>query len=223
MPPYFAQYLTQNVQNIEEMSNFDKNYNNNIFNNLMNNQFSSEIKRTLTQKQVHNFINIPFMQGNNNMQNKEAYSSLEMRRKSQGFIPIYNYNVYNTNYNTINNFKNMFYLNRGYSGGLDNISDEQQNIHNDNININNEKKDIPYIINDFNDSLQKKRNSLYLPTKPLYSPIIKIKTNFPYPQNNINLFSLSSKNIAKNKKQFNNNLQGKNNYNILYIFAKYQQ
>lgn len=144
MPPYFAQYLTQNVQNVQnikEMSNFDKNYNNNIFNNLMNNQYSSEIRRTLTEKQVNNFINIPFIQGNNNMQNnKETFSNYEMRRKSQGFIPMYNYNAYNQNYNAINNFKNIFYLNRGYNGGLDNMQNEKQNIHNDNIKINNEKK-----------------------------------------------------------------------------------
>ena len=220
MPPYFAQYLTQNVQNVQnikEMPNFDKNYNNNIFNNLMNNQYSSEIRRTLTEKQVNNFINIPFMQGNNNMQNnKETFSNYEMRRKSQGFIPMYNYNAYNQNYNAINNFKNIFYLNRGYNGGLDNMQNEKQNIHNDNIKINNEKKDIPFINNDFNENFQKKRNSLALPSKPIYSPIIK--TNYLYPPNNINLFSLSSKNIVKNKKQFNNNIQSNNNYSILYIF-----
>ena len=220
MPPYFAQYLTQNVQNvhnIEEMPNFDKNYNNNIFNNLMNNQYSSEIRRTQTEKQVSNFINIPFMQGNNNMQNnKETFSNFEMRRKSQGFIPMYNYNAYNQNYNAINNFKNIFYLNRGYNSGLDKIPNEKQNIHNDNIKINNEKKDIPFIINDINESFQKKRNSLALPSKPMYSPIIK--TNYLYPPNNENLFSLSSKNIVKNKKQINNNMQSNNNYSILYIF-----
>ena len=220
MPPYFAQYLSHNVQNvynIEEMSNFDKNYNNNIFNNLMNNQYSSEIRRTLTEKQVNNLINIPFMQGNNNILNsKETFSNYEMKRKSQGFIPMYNYNAYNHNYNAINNFKNIFYLNRGYNSGLDSISNEKQNIHNDNIKINNEKKDIPFINNDFNESFQKKRNSLALPSKPIYSPIIK--TNFLYPPNNVNLFSLSSKNIVKNKKQFNNNIQNNNNYSILYIF-----
>ena len=92
MPPYFAQYLSANYQNIEEIPNLEKN-NSNIFNNLINNQFSSEIRRTHTEKQNKNFNNILFGFGNN-IQNNQESINYGMRRNSTSFIPIYNYNAY---------------------------------------------------------------------------------------------------------------------------------
>ena len=64
---------------------------------------------------------------------------------------------------------------------------------------------------------KKKKNSFILSSKPVYSPKSQIKSNYPFPSNNINLFSLSSKNISKNKRYSNNNIPN-NNYKILYIF-----
>ena len=216
MPPYFAQYLSANYQNIEEIPNLEKN-NSNIFNNLINNQFSSEIRRTHTEKQNKNFNNILFGFGNN-IQNNQESINYGMRRNSTSFIPIYNYNAYNTNFNVINNLNNFYYINNGYNAGMESITNENQKYVNDNININNkEKEDFPVIINEYQENFQKKKNSFILSSKPVYSPKSQIKSNYPFPSNNINLFSLSSKNISKNKRYSNNNIPN-NNYKILYIF-----
>ena len=222
MPPNFAKYLSLNYSK-EDISNLEKN-NNSLLNNIMNNQFSSDIRRTHTEKQIKNFIN-PFF---SHFKNQEQIANLENRRRSQGFVPFYYYNGFNPNFNSINNFNNMLYLNNGYMGGglaQEGFLGDNQNDLNENINlINNfEKREFPVIINEFPESFRKKSNSLALKAKPLNNQINQIN---PYSYNNNNLFSLSSKNNIKNQRHINNNIINNNmnnnninnNYNILFFF-----
>jgi hypothetical protein len=85
--------------------------------------------------------------------------------------------------------------------------------------INNiDIKDFPPIINEFPENFRKKSNSLALKTNPFFNQVNQIKTNNPYPGNNINLFSSGSKNNSKRQQRILNNNIFNNNYNILYIF-----
>ena len=208
MPPYFAQYLSLNYQN-GEVPNLDNN--NNVINNIINNQFNTGIRRTHTEKQNKNFINAFFGQINNFKNNQEKIPNFENRRSSHGFMPIYN-NLYYPNYNAINNFNNMLYLNKTYNAsGSDGSMGDNQNCQ------NLEKNDFPPIINEFPENFRKKSNSLKI--NPMYNQINQIKIGNPYQSNNFNLFSLISKNNFKNKNHLNNNII-KNNYSILYIFQE---
>ena len=215
MPPYFSQYLNcLNYQNGDEMPNFEKT-NNNMFENMVNNQFSSDSKINHNENQIKKGIN-PLLAHFKN--NQEHISNLENRRRSQGFAPIYNYNIYCPNYNVINNFQNIFFLNNAFNGngGLQKnyITGENNNFTNENVNIEN--KDFPPIINEFPENFRKKSNSLVSKTNPLYNQFNQNKSNnHSYPSNNFNLLSLISKNNSKNKKYLNNN-----NLNILYIFQE---
>ena len=215
MPPYFAQYLGFKYQN-GEVPNLDNN--NNVINNIINNQFANGIRRTHTEKQNKNCINTFFRQINNCKNNtKETIPIFENRRASQGFVPMYN-NLFFPNYNAINNFNNMFYLNNTYNGnGSDCSMGENQNCQS---NINNmEKNDFPATINEFSENFRKKSNSLKI--NPMYSQFNQFKMGIPYQSNNFNLFSLISKNNFKNKNHLNNNNNIiKNNYSILYIFQE---
>ena len=218
MPPYFAQYLGLKYQN-GEVPNLDNN--NNVINNIINNQFANGIRRTHTEKQNKNFINAFFRQINNfKNNNKETIPDFENRRGSQGFVPMYNnlYNVYFPNFNPINNFNNMFYLNNTYNGnGSDCSMGDNQNCQS---TINNmEKNDFPATINEFPENFRKKSNSLKI--NPMYSQINQFKMGIPYQSNNFNLFSLIPKNNFKNKNHLNNNNNIiKNNHSILYIFQE---
>ena len=208
MPPYFAQYLSLNYQN-GEVPNLDNN--NNVINNIINNQFNTGIRRTHTEKQNKNFINAFFGQINNFKNNQEKIPNFENRRSSHGFMPIYN-NLYYPNYNAINNFNNILYLNKTYNAsGSDGSMGDNQNCQ------NLEKNDFPPIINEFPENFRKKSNSLKI--NPMYNQINQIKIGNPYQSNNFNLFSLISKNNFKNKNHLNNNII-KNNYSILYIFQE---
>ena len=214
MPPYFSQYLSSNYGNGEDAPHLENN-NNNIFNNIINNQMSSDIRRTHTEKQNKNFINPFFAHFKNN---QLPQNNLENRRRSQGFTPIYSYNAYNQNLNAINSFRNIYFLNNGYSGGggtQEGIQTENLNNLNDNGN-NLEKREFPTIINEFPENIRKKSNSLALKGNPLFNQFNQIKTNNPYSSNNINFFSLNSNNNSKKQRQ-NNNIFN-NNFNILYIF-----
>ena len=218
MPPYFAQYLSQNYQNNEEMPNIEQN-NNNIFSNIINNQFASDIRRTHTQKQNTNFINPFFAHFKNNLEQ----INLENRRRSQGFIPpFYNYGAFNPNFNPINNFKNIFYLNKAYNGGggiAEKIQGESPNGLKDNINIINsgDKRDFPDIIDEFPDNYRKKSNSMAIKPNQLFNQKNQIKVNNPYIKNSNTFTFNSSQNNTKNQKLFNSNIFN-NNYNILYFF-----
>lgn len=202
MPSYFAQYLCSNYPN-GEVLNLDNN--NKVINNIFNNQFSSEIRRNNTQKQNKNFINSYFSQINNLKKIPEKIPNYENRRGSHGFFPMYN-NFYFPNYNAINNFKNMVYLNNTYNGSVsDCLKGDIQNCQNTNL----EKNDFPDVI--------KKSNSLKI--SPMYGQLNQIKINNPYQSNNFNLFSLIQKNNLKKKNNANNNVI-KNNYSILFIFQE---
>ena len=208
MPTQFSQFL--NYQNAEEMPHVEQNKN--ILNNIFNNHLSSDIRRTHTEKQNKNFINPFFTHFKNN---QVQIPNLENRRRSQGFTPIYNYNLYSPSLNVMNNYQNVFYINSNYTGGL------QDGIQGDNLNDNNlinnfDMKDFPSI-NEFPESFRKKSNSLVFKTNPFFNQVNQIKTNNPYPGNNINLFSSSSKNNSKKQRPLNNNTFN-NNYNILFIF-----
>ena len=215
MPPYFAQYLGFKYQN-GEVPNLDNN--NNVINNIINNQFANGIRRTHTEKQNKNFINTFFRQINNFKNNtKETIPNFENRRASQGFVPMYN-NLFFPNYNAINNFNNMLYLNNTYNGnGSDGSMGDNQNCQS---TINNmEKNDFPSTINEFPENFRKKSNSLKI--NPMYNQINQFKMGIPYQSNNFNLFSLIPKNNFKNKNHLNNNNNIiKNNYSILYIFQE---
>ena len=218
MPPYFAQYLGFKYQN-GEVPYLDNN--NNVINNIINNQFTNGIRRTHTEKQNKNFINTFFRQINSfKNNNKEtipnSIPNFENRRSYQGFVPMYN-NLFFPNYNAINNYNNMLYLNNKYNGnGSDCSIGDNQNCPNPNNNM--EKNDFPATINKFPENFRKKSNSLT--TNPIYSQINQFKMGNPYQSNNFNLFSLIPKNNFKNKNHLNNNNIIKNNYSILYIFQE---
>ena len=212
MPQYFSQYLScSNYQNGEEMPNLDKN-NNNILENIINNKFSSDSKRNHNENQIKNGGN-PLLAHFKN--NQEKISNLENRRRSQGFVPIYNFNLYFPNYNVINNYQNSFFMNNACNckGGLRQNCDTGENNNCTNEDVNKESKDFPPVICECRENFRKKSNSL-VTTNPIYNKFNQSKTNnYPYSQNNLNLLSLISKNNSKNKKHLNNN-----NFNLLYIF-----
>jgi hypothetical protein len=161
--------------------------------------------------QSNNFNLFSLISKNNFKNNQEKIPNFENRRGSHGFIPIYN-NLYYPNYNAINNFNNMLYLNKTYNAsGSDGSMGDNQNCQ------NLEKNDFPPIINEFPENFRKKSNSLKI--NPMYNQINQIKIGNPYQSNNFNLFSLISKNNFKNKNHLNNNII-KNNYSILYIFQE---
>jgi hypothetical protein len=214
MPPQFSQCLNYPPNPEEMQPHHDQN---NLLNNIINNHLSSDIRRTHTQKQNNNFINPFFTHFKNN---QIQIPNLENRRRSQGFTPIYNYNLYNPNLNMMNNYQNIFYLNSNYAGGglQDGVQVENLNDNNNNIINNIDIKDFPPIINEFPENFRKKSNSLALKTNPFFNQVNQIKTNNPYPGNNINLFSSSSKNNSKRQQRILSNNIFNNNYNILYIF-----
>ena len=211
MPSQFSQFL--NYQNGEENPYLDKS-NKNLLNNILNSHLSSDIRRTHTEKQNKNFINPFFTHFKNNL---VQTPNLEDRRRSEGFTPVYSYNVYNPNLNVVNNYQNIFYLNPNYNGG------SQDGFLGENINDNNmfnniDKMDFPPI-NEFPENFRKKSNSLALKSNPFYNSINQInqiKANNPYPPN-INMFSNTTKNNQKKQRVLNNTIFN-NNYNILYIF-----
>ncbi len=215
MPPYFAQYLSCNYPTGEEMIYFDKN-NNNFLNNLMNNQFTS-VRRTHTEKQNKNFINAFLSQLNNIKNNQEQISKFDNKGNSQDFLPIYNYNAYNPNYNTLNNFSNIFYLNNTHNGEGSSkvlIQEGNPNYLNNNINpINSiENRDFPETINEFPENFRKKSNSLALKSNTLFNQGKNNKAN------NNNLFTFTSKINSRNNKFLNNN--NNNVFNIIQDQSK---
>ena len=204
--PNLSQYLQFQNQVLEGGPNFD-NTNGGTgvnFDEFVNNYINSDNRRRNTQKINRNYFNAFFDEKKNNQKNnQEQINNFENRKKSNSLIFFKGYNNYN---NRMNLFNNNFCMNQPFNGNnIEDMKDKNEIVNNE-IKNNNEQNDFYINMNEYNEVVRKKSNSLAVKANTMLGPAFQI--NFPYQQNN-KYFPINSNNMPKSNK-----------YNDLYLNKK---
>ena len=204
--PNLTQYLQFQNQVLEGGPNFE-NTNGGTgvnFDEFVNNYINSDNRRRNTQKINRNYFNAFFNEKKNNQKNnQEQINNFENRKKSNSLIFFKGYNNYN---NRMNLFNNNFCMNQPFNGNnIEDMKDKNEIVNNE-IKNNNEQNDFYINMNEYNEVVRKKSNSLAVKANTMFGPAFQI--NFPYQQNN-KYFPINSNNMPKSNK-----------YNDLYLNKK---
>ena len=219
--PNFPNYLIFQNQGLETSPNLENNVGRNGLNydEFINENLNLDSKRRNTQKINRNNFNIFFNDKFNQMNNQEQINNFEKRRKSNSLIY---YKGYHNNFNKMNQFNNNFVANNNYNGNkIEDIKDKNEIIVEDDLNKGNnmDQNDLFININEYNEFVRKKSNSLAVKANTMFGQAKQI--NIPYPQNN-KIFQNNLRHSTKSHKYLNNNDIYLNKKSNLYLICQDQ-
>ena len=219
--PNFPNYLIFQNQGLETSPNLENNVGRNGLNydEFINENLNFDSKRRNTQKINRNNFNIFFNDKFNQMNNQEQINNFEKRRKSNSLIY---YKGYHNNFNKMNQFNNNFVANNNYNGNkIEDIKDKNEIIVEDDLNKGNnmDQNDLFININEYNEFVRKKSNSLAVKANTMFGQAKQI--NIPYPQNN-KIFQNNLRHSTKSHKYLNNNDIYLNKKSNLYLICQDQ-
>ena len=202
--PNFPNYLIFQNQRFETSPNLENNVGGNGLNydEFINENLNFDNKRRNTQKINRNNFNIFFNDKFNHINNQEHINNIENRRKSNSLIY---YKGYHNNFNKMNHFNNNFVANNNYNGNkVEDIKEKNEILVEGDLNKGNniDQNDLFINMNEYNEFVRKKSNSLAVKANTMFGQAKQI--NFQYQQNN-KFFPNNSKHSSKSHKYLNNN------------------
>ena len=202
--PNFPNYLIFQNQRFETSPNLENNVGGNGLNydEFINENLNFDNKRRNTQKINRNNFNIFFNDKFNHINNQEHINNIENRRKSNSLIY---YKGYHNNFNKMNHFNNNFVANNNYNGNkVEDIKEKNEILVEGDLNKGNniDQNDLFINMNEYNEFVRKKSNSLAVKANTMFGQAKQI--NFQYQQNN-KFFQNNSKHSSKSHKYLNNN------------------
>jgi hypothetical protein len=216
--PNFSGYPNIQNQVLEGSLNINNTNRGNLYDEFVSNYLAADTRRRNTQKINRNYFNSFFKDKNINQNNQEQINNFENRRKSNSIY----LKGYNNNYhNNMNHFSNNYCINKPYNGNsIEDIKEKNEiNENNNNIN-NNDQNDFFINMNEYNQVVRKKSNSLAVKSSNIFRQSNQI--NFPYQQNNNYYQDNNKNNSSKNNKYLSQKELNLNKKSNLYIICQDQ-